>query len=112
MRASTTQLLILLLTCAVIAGCRIPGQESRVAAAAEDYVRANTNLTDFDVRVEGIELERARVRVIPSDAAASDPLIVYVGRQDGQWHGLIYGTAFDPEVYQAYHIPPALWLSQ
>ena len=81
-----------------------------VTNAAQKYVAAHSAVSGFKVSVEQIEGDYARVKVTPKHPGETDPAWVFLKREKGTWRGLTIGTAFTPEDYAEFHIPPSLQL--
>lgn len=100
------------LTLALAAGC-VPSsgesEEGSLEAAAHAYVRANTEVDTARVAVEATEGDFARVRLYPLDAG-TDPAVLFLHRGPEGWEGVLLGTAFAPEDYDRFGIPPGLRL--
>jgi hypothetical protein len=86
------------------------GENEAVTIAAKKYVAANSQVSGFDVRVEKIEGDYARVKVTPKDASETDPAWVFLKREKGVWRGLMMGTYFTTEDYNEFHIPAGIQL--
>ena len=81
-----------------------------VITAARTYVAAHSAVSGFNVSVEKIEGDYARVKVTPTHADETDPAWVFLKREKGIWRGLTIGTFFTPEDYAEFHIPPSIQL--
>ena len=79
-----------------------------IAAAARNYVAANSGMTKVVVVVEQVADDFARAKVTPEDPKATDPAWVFLKKKDGTWIGLVLGTGFTTEDYQQLGIPNAL----
>src|SRR6266571_8015356 len=86
------------------------GENEAVTIAAKKYVAANSQVSGFHVRVEKIEADYARVKVIPKDPGETDSAWVFLKREKGVWRGLVMGTYFTTEDYNEFHIPPGIQL--
>lgn len=81
-----------------------------VIAAARTYVAAHSAVSGFNVSVEKIESDYARVKVTPKHAGEADSAWVFLKREKGIWRALTMGTFFTTEDYAEFHIPPNLQL--
>jgi hypothetical protein len=107
-----------LLFAAVLTACAIAfagplggaAEDQAIAAAARKYVAANSQVSDFEIKVEKIAGNYARAKVIPENPGQTDAAWVFLKREKGTWTGLTLGTAFTAEDYKEFHIPAALRL--
>src|SRR5262245_51312832 len=76
-----------------------------VIVAARKYVTAHSAVSGFNVSVEKIEGDYARVKVTPKNPGETDPAWVFLKHEKGIWRGLTIGTGFSPEDYAEFHIP-------
>ncbi len=81
-----------------------------VITAARKYVTAHSAVSGFNVSVEKIEGDYARVKVTPKHAGETDPAWVFLKSEKGIWRGLTIGTFFTTEDYAEFHIPPSIQL--
>jgi len=88
----------------------LANENDAVITAARTYVAAHFAVSEFNVRVETVEGDYARVKVTPKHAGETDPAWVFLKREKGIWLGLTIGTFFTPEDYAEFHIPPSLQL--
>ena len=103
----------LILTVAVITfggSLLLANENDAVITAARKYVAAHSTVSGFDVSVEKIEGDYARVKVTPKHAGETDPAWIFLKREKGIWRGLTIGTFFTTEDYAEFHIPPSLQL--
>jgi hypothetical protein len=104
---------ILPIALALSTGCASSAPESAgdraVVAATHAYVRAHTAVDTARVTIEATEGDFARVRLYPLDAG-TDPAVLFLRRGSEGWEGVLLGTAFTPEDYDRFGIPPALRL--
>ena len=105
-------LLIALIACSTgcVGSLLAAGEEEVVTVATKKYVTAHSVVSGFQVRLEKIEGNYARVRVTPDDASQTDAAWVFLKREKGVWRGLIMGTAFSPEDYKELRIPASVQL--
>ena len=105
-------LLITLLAFAIscVGSLLAAGANEAVTLAAKKYVAANSQVSGFQLRVEKIEGDYARVKVTPKNAGETDPAWVFLKREKGVWRGLIMGTYFTTEDYNEFHIPAGIQL--
>ena len=80
-----------------------------VVAAARSYVARQSTVPDFSVEVQVVREDWARVRVRAPQSVA-DPAIVFLHRVNGQWQGVVIGTAFPPATYDRLGIPDSVRL--
>ena len=83
-------------------------ENDAVIIAARKYVAAHSAVSGFNVSVEKIEGDYARVKVTPKNAGETDPAWVFLKREKGIWRGLTMGTFFTPDDYAEFHIPPGV----
>jgi len=97
---------------AITVGCPLllANENDTVITTARKYVTAHSTVSGFDVSVEKIEGDYARVKVTPTHAGETDPAWVFLKREKGIWRGLTIGTFFTPEDYAEFHIPPSIQL--
>ena len=88
----------------------LANENDAVIAAARTYVAAHSAVSGFNVSVEKIEGDYARVKVTPKHAGETDPAWVFLKGEKGTWRGLAIGTFFTTEDYAKFHIPPSLQL--
>ena len=88
----------------------LANENDEVITAARKYVAAHSAVSGFDVSVEKIEGDYARLKVTPKHAGETDPAWVFLKREKGVWRGLTIGTFFTPEDYTEFHIPPSIQL--
>jgi len=88
----------------------LANENDAVITAAREYVAAHSTVSGFDVSVEKIEGDYARVKVTPKRKGETDPAWVFLKREKGFWHGLTIGTFFTTEDYAEFHIPPSIQL--
>jgi len=88
----------------------LANENDAVISAARTYVAAHSAVSGFNVTVEKIEGDYARVKVTPTHAGETDPAWVFLKREKGIWRGLTMGTFFTPEDYAEFHIPPSIQL--
>ena len=88
----------------------LANENDPVITAARKYVAAHSTVSEFDVSVEKIEGDYARVKVTPKHAGETDPAWVFLKREKGVWRGLTIGTFFTTEDYAEFHIPPSIQL--
>lgn len=100
-------ILLLLASFALATSVRGADDSAAIIAAASDYVKKETAITDPVVTVEKSAGAYARVRV-KSKAGATDPAIAFLKLADSRWTVLILGTAFEPADYKRLKIPVAL----
>jgi len=101
-------LLALAITC--VGSLSAASEERAVTIAAKEYVAANSRVSGFYVRVEKIEKDYARVKVMPKDPSETDAAWVFLKREKGVWRGLMMGTYFTREDYNEFHIPGGIQL--
>ena len=70
----------------------LANENDAVITAAQKYVAAHSAVSGFNVTVEKIEGDYARVKVIPKHAGETDPAWVFLKREKGVWRGLTMGT--------------------
>lgn len=99
----------LVLLLGLAAGCQRGEDLQAISAAAARYVENETGREGLQATVEAVEGDFARARVVaPGDSL--DPVVVFLREDDEEgWYGLVYGTAFGPDEYQALEIPRGLW---
>jgi hypothetical protein len=85
-------------------------ENDAVITAARKYVTAHSAVSGFNVSVEKIEGDYARVKVTPKHAGETDPAWVFLKSEKGVWRGLTIGTFFTTEDYAEFHIPPSIQL--
>jgi len=85
-------------------------ENDALVAAARKYVTAHSAVSGFNVSVEKIEGDYARVRVTPKNAGETDPAWVFLKSEKGVWRGLTMGTFFTKEDYAEFHIPLSIQL--
>ncbi len=97
---------------AITVGCPLllANENDTVITAARKYVTAHSTVSGFDVSVEKIEGDYARVKVTPKHAGETDAAWVFLKREKGIWRGLTIGTFFTTEDYAEFHIPPSIQL--
>ena len=84
-------------------------QDAALLTAAQSYVRENSvGNAEFNVRVIRKSGDHARLRV-ESTRNDTDPAMLFMKRENGQWKGLSLGTGFPPDDLRALGIPPELW---
>ena len=88
----------------------LANENDAVITAAQKYVAAHSAVSGFNVSVEKIEGDYARVKVIPKHAGETDPGWVFLKHEKGIWRGLTIGTFFTTHDYAEFHIPPSLQL--
>ena len=85
-------------------------EDDAVITAARKYVTAHSAVSGFNVSVEKIEGDYARVKVTPKHAGETDPAWVFLKSEKGIWRGLTLGTFFTTEDYAEFHIPRSIQL--
>jgi hypothetical protein len=85
-------------------------ENDAVITAAREYVTAHSAVSGFNVSVEKIEGDYARVKVTPKHAGETDPAWVFLKSEKGIWRGLTMGTFFRKEDYAEFHIPHSIRL--
>ena len=88
----------------------LANEHDAVITAARKYVAAHSEVSGFNVSVEKIEGDYARVKVTPKHAGETDPAWVFLKNEKGIWRGLTLGTFFTTEDYAEFHIPPSIQL--
>src|ERR1700693_1639179 len=88
----------------------LANENGAVITAARKYVAAHSAVSGFNVSVEKIEGDYARVKGTPKHAAETDPAWVFLKRAKGIWRGLTIGTFFTTEDYAEFHIPRSIQL--
>src|SRR5262245_51931097 len=83
----------------------LANENDAVIVAARKYVTAHSAVSGFNVSVEKIEGDYARVKVTPKNPGETDPAWVFLKHEKGIWRGLTIGTGFSPEDYAEFHIP-------
>jgi hypothetical protein len=83
-------------------------ENAAIIAATRGYVAANSAIAKFNVTVEQVADDFARVKVMPEDVNAADPAWAFLQKKDGKWTGIALGTSFTTEDYQQLGIPNAL----
>ena len=91
----------------LLAGCREPGDDKAIEAAALAYVQEAGGIPGT-AEVEEVSGNYARALVTPKAAGSADPAWVFLRQKDGKWERLVYGTAIGPEEYEELGIPAAL----
>jgi hypothetical protein len=86
----------------------LANENDALITAAQKYVAAHSAVSGFNVSVEKIEGDYARVKVTPKNAGETDPAWVFLKRAKGIWRGLTMGTFFTPDDYAEFHIPPSV----
>src|SRR5213592_1905315 len=86
----------------------LANENDAVITAARTYVAAHSAVSGFNVTVEKIEGDYARVKVTPTHAGETDPAWVFLKSEKGIWRGLTIGTFFTTEDYAEFHIPPSI----
>jgi hypothetical protein len=79
-----------------------------IQEAMTGYMAGGGGAVPFQVRVEEIAGDYARVTLVPNDPQAMEGGIVFLQREDARWHVLIAGTAFMPGELDALSIPETL----
>jgi hypothetical protein len=106
--ARNRHVFVMILVAAAISGAGLLLAESdneAIATAARKYIAAHSDVSEFDVKVEKIEGDYARVGVTPKHRNEADPAWVFLKREHEVWHGLTMGTYFTAEDYDKFHIP-------
>jgi hypothetical protein len=88
----------------------LANENDEVSTAARKYVAAHSAVSGFNVSVEKLEGDYARVKVTPKHPGETDPAWVFLKREKGVWRGLTMGTFFTPDDYAQFHIPPSIQL--
>ena len=88
----------------------LANENDAVITVARKYVAAHSAVSGFDVSVEKIEGDYARVKVTPKHAGETDPAWIFLKRERGIWRGLTIGTFFTTEDYAEFHIPRSIQL--
>jgi hypothetical protein len=111
MNVAIHALLIALVACSTgCIGSLQASEEEAVTVAVEKYVAAHSVVSGFHTRIEKVDGDYARVKVIPNDTSQTDAAWVFLKREKGVWRGLTMGTAFSPDDYKALHIPVSVQL--
>src|SRR5437879_12567022 len=82
----------------------LANENDAVITAARTYVAAHSAVSGFNVTVEKIEGDYARVKVTPTHAGETDPAWVWLKRGKGSWRGLTRAPFFTPVAYDDFHI--------
>ncbi len=88
---------------------RTEQDKEEIIAAATKHVRGFTEVPNFRVTVDRLEVAHARFQVNDLDNKVQ-PLYGFAGKKDGKWYVLAAGTFFEPEFYQQHGIGKALRL--
>lgn len=83
-------------------------EEEAIQAWLEANVPSLANAATIEV--DATDGDFARARITPNEGIAIDPSVAYLQRVDGLWTVLTIGTAFGPDFYKSYSIPPSLHL--
>lgn len=108
-------LVVVVLACGLLAGCGrqnavIPSNWNDGAVdAATNFVKNKAPDGKFAIRLDKVDDEFARARVVPSDGS-TQPEYVFLKRQDHAWTVLTSGTTFDANAYQQFGIPGSVQL--
>ena len=97
-----------------LAGCGAPNEQQAIIDATSQYITTSPDsaVKKVTVEVQKVDGDFARAYATPADGTATDPVFVFLRRENGAWQGVIFGTAFDSETYQQLGIPQSLWLSE
>jgi hypothetical protein len=79
-------------------------EEEIILDAAGRYVQDETGMGAVIAHLDGVAGDWARVDVSPLDQSM-DPVTVFLRREAGAWRGVVMGTAFSPDDYEALGIP-------
>ncbi len=84
-------------------------REQSLKNAVSSYITDNTEVNEFTLKVEVIEGDFARLRVVPS-GEVTDPAWIFARQDATGWTILDLGTFFDEEFYNELGVPAALQL--
>jgi hypothetical protein len=88
----------------------LANENDAVITTARTYVAAHSAVSGFNLSVQKIEGDYARVKVTPKHAAEADSAWVFLKREKGIWRALTMGTFFTTQDYAEFHIPSSLQL--
>jgi hypothetical protein len=88
----------------------LANENDALITTARTYMAAHSAVSGFNVSVEKIEGDYARVKVTPKHAGETDPAWIFLKREKGIWRALTMETFFTTEDYAEFHIPPSLQL--
>lgn len=92
-----------------LAAVAAPPGEKAILDAAMNFLQANSEVEAPGLKLEAVSGNFARVKVVPMNGE-TDPATMFLEKKDGTWTGLVLGTAFTVEDYEAYRIPKKLQL--
>jgi hypothetical protein len=88
----------------------LANENDAVITTARTYVAAHSAVSGFNLSVQKIEGDYARVKVTPKHAGETDSAWVFLKREKGIWRALTMGTFFTTQDYAEFHIPSSLQL--
>src|SRR6266446_500894 len=103
--------LILIVLAITFGGSLVLANENdAVITAARTYVAAHSAVSGFNVSVEKIEGDYARVKVTPKHAGETDPAWLFLKLSKFIWLDLTIVTFCTPEDNAKFLIPPSIQL--
>jgi hypothetical protein len=84
--------------------CTTDTEDSKVLEAAHQYAQENTDI-EVDLEVESVTDKYARVKVTPKTPGTADDALMYLKKEKNNWKGIVMGTGFSPEDFNALKIP-------